>query len=249
MLCFAFPPRLVVLSSCVDINMNASSDLRLYVRFFVCFSFLSFSFFSLIYKPSDVAMVIITILVAKIYFPESLERGTRGPPIPRSYQFRRSQERPTYTDDENEVGDDDDDDDERDADAFFDDSDTEQDDFLHPHQDSPEFGGGKPSSEAKNFLDFDPEQTSKAKVLQRLLFCSLMLNITFVTWGALQVGTPFYVFICVFVGPPFSKEIVGVMCCLGVVPSSYFRSNRPYDLSVFLFSWLVPIFSLHRNEC
>lgn len=35
-------------------------------------------------------------------------------------------------------------------------------------------------------LEFDQETTSRAKVIQRLLFCSLMLNITFVTWGALQ---------------------------------------------------------------
>jgi hypothetical protein len=35
-------------------------------------------------------------------------------------------------------------------------------------------------------LEFDQDQTSRAKVVQRLLFCSLMLNITFVSWGALQ---------------------------------------------------------------
>jgi hypothetical protein len=44
---------------------------------------------------------------------------------------------------------------------------------------------GSPGRTAR-VLEFDQEQTSRAKVLQRLLFCSLMLNVTFVTWGALQ---------------------------------------------------------------
>ena len=35
-------------------------------------------------------------------------------------------------------------------------------------------------------LEFDQAQTSRATVIQRLLFCCLMLNLTFVTWGALQ---------------------------------------------------------------
>jgi hypothetical protein len=37
------------------------------------------------------------------------------------------------------------------------------------------------------FLEFSQESLSRAQVMKRLLFCSLMLNITFVSWGLLQV--------------------------------------------------------------
>ena len=37
------------------------------------------------------------------------------------------------------------------------------------------------------FLEFSQETMSKAQVFKRLILCSLMLNVTFVTWGALQV--------------------------------------------------------------
>jgi len=36
------------------------------------------------------------------------------------------------------------------------------------------------------FLEFDQDRLSKAQVVQRLLFCSFMLNVTFVAWGVLQ---------------------------------------------------------------
>jgi len=42
------------------------------------------------------------------------------------------------------------------------------------------------SATRASILEFDQEQTSRTKVIQRLLFCSLMLNVTFVTWGAIQ---------------------------------------------------------------
>lgn len=41
--------------------------------------------------------------------------------------------------------------------------------------------------EQKSSLEFDQDKMSKADVLKRLVFCVLMLNATFVTWGVLQV--------------------------------------------------------------
>jgi len=38
-----------------------------------------------------------------------------------------------------------------------------------------------------NFLEFAQETMSRTQVLKRLIFCSIMLNITFVAWGLLQV--------------------------------------------------------------
>ena len=40
-----------------------------------------------------------------------------------------------------------------------------------------------------SFFDFVPERMSRTQVLKRLIFCSLMLNVTFVLWGVLQVRT------------------------------------------------------------
>ena len=42
------------------------------------------------------------------------------------------------------------------------------------------------SATRPSLLEFDQETMSKAQVFKRLLFCSLMLNITFVAWGILQ---------------------------------------------------------------
>lgn len=43
-----------------------------------------------------------------------------------------------------------------------------------------------------SFLEFDQETKPRGEVLKRLAFCSLMLNITFVMWGALQVSARWY---------------------------------------------------------
>mmetsp|Transcript_5777 Transcript_5777/g.17177 ORF Transcript_5777/g.17177 Transcript_5777/m.17177 type:complete len:623 (+) Transcript_5777:277-2145(+) len=214
-----------------------------------------------------VAMVIITTIVAKIYFPESLDR-TRG--TPRSYSFRRSahqKEHGTETsddefydidegdgyhdddeydddiDDEMEVLDSGDDDDDDDSDGGDDENsavaradgrkkNAKHVDFLDARHDEnglihtqeadflfggnggtaketksllgvPNGGGGGGGAAAvtatglrsrkkskkqfkPDFLEFDQERLSKAQVMQRLLFCSFMLNVTFVAWGVLQ---------------------------------------------------------------
>ena len=188
-----------------------------------------------------VAMVIITTLVAKIYFPQSLERGS-VPTIRRKYSYRRQQmqQQPAsedsleYADEEEDemeaLYSDDDDDDDVDVDdelgspsssspsasptrggrrdvrrrsggfgsssSFHhsphrdplglattnDEDDTILDDEDDPFlSDIPTRGG--PHSKV---LEFDQERTSRTVVIRRLLFCSLMLNLTFVSWGLLQ---------------------------------------------------------------
>lgn len=122
-----------------------------------------------------VAMVIITTMVAKIYFPEFLERDT-STVSPRNFRYRVASEQESedfYATDDDDNDEDDGDDD--DLQEFLD-SDSEED--------APILTRNK--RDAPGFLDFH-DSLSKAQVLRRLLFCSLMLNITFVMWGALQV--------------------------------------------------------------
>jgi UAA transporter family len=153
-----------------------------------------------------VAMVIITIIIAKIYFPESLERGSVVPSVPRKYAYRRQvnsnnsnsannssrEEESSY-----EVADEEEDE----MEALYSDGEDsrEDDDGVHAserltghggddqEEDDPLFSDATAgSSSPRRILEFDQEKSSRAKVVQRLLFCSLMLNLTFVTWGALQ---------------------------------------------------------------
>lgn len=168
-----------------------------------------------------VAMVIITTLIAKIYFPQSLERGA-VPTIRRKYSYRRRQvqtlpHQPSSSQDSLEYADEEDDEmealysddegDEREATAGFgggrqhgghghhsphkdplglattgsksddDDDDNEEDDPLL---------SDIPRGPHSTVLEFDQQHTSRTTVIRRLLFCSLMLNITFVSWGLLQ---------------------------------------------------------------
>jgi adenosine 3'-phospho 5'-phosphosulfate transporter B2 len=117
-----------------------------------------------------VAMVIITIIVCKIYFPEALERGT-SPVMTRSYSYRIAEEEDYYGSD---VSDDDGDNSEcLDSDG----SDTDNDPNLLVSPNSTKF---------QNFMEFDQERMTKSQVLKRLLFCCIVLNITFVAWGVLQ---------------------------------------------------------------
>jgi len=133
-----------------------------------------------------VAMVIITTFIAKIYFPECLERREGPPPIPRSYSYRMVDgESPSPYKDELK------------ADSSYDDDyssdgggDVNKDECL----DSGEEGGDfidemnpiPQITTRPTVFEFDQETMSKAQVFKRLLFCCLMLNITFVSWGLLQ---------------------------------------------------------------
>ena len=142
-------------------------------------------------------MVIITTIIAKVYFPDSLKRGSI-PNIRKKYSYRRqptdeSEEQQSYADDEedelealySEDEDEEKEEEERRANA---DLEYEQEDLLLADMTgSPGVNNNGPSFHgAARALEFDQIQTSQAKVFQRLLFCCLMLNVTFVTWGALQ---------------------------------------------------------------
>jgi hypothetical protein len=147
--------------------------------------------FPFYFHSTDVAMVIISIVVAKIYFPESLERAQVPPSIPRNYSYHRR--RPVDKSDDS-------------AEAEYGDDYYDEDDEALYSEDDDELleGGDNNSNESRSdgedlvdsllmeteqgptILEFDQTQASRTKVLQRLLGCCLMLNITFVTWGALQ---------------------------------------------------------------
>ncbi len=139
---------------------------------------------------ADVAMVIIITMVAKIYFPEALERlepieaiNTRS----RTINYRRvadeELEDNNYysSDEENKAGDSDDDEKANDGDG------KEGRSLMKSYSDSV---NSKNSNARQNIedspLEFRQEHTSKASVLSRLVFCVIMLNVTFVTWGVLQ---------------------------------------------------------------
>lgn len=129
--------------------------------------------------------MIITTIVAKIYFPESLQRGNDPPAFRRTYSYHRRLKVPESSGDEEVTPDDllvgensgDEDD------ALYSEDDDDDDRFAPAEEDDLLLEG---SAGRAGVLEFDQEQASRTKVVQRLLFCSLMLNITFVTWGALQ---------------------------------------------------------------
>ena len=181
------------------------SDLKLLTVFVfwgfdssLCVSF----FFAFYFLYIDVSMVFITIMIAKIYFPESLKRGqVHEGSSPRPFSYRRKHRYRDSTDDENKKDNDDDDDSffssedlEDELEALY--SDEDEEDLLKESVDGT--NSSMPLEETTldqdHFLDtsgpslfeFDQEQTSRSHVIKRLLFCSLMLNITFVSWGALQ---------------------------------------------------------------
>lgn len=146
-----------------------------------------------------VAMVLIITMVAKIYFPEALER-TQEPtaePVTRTVNYRRVSE-----DEKEKSGD---------KGSFYS-SDEEdgnpnnemeellelEDDFTtttnmktksrRPTTDADD--GDVPdlnkSPSLLDELEFEQEKSSRTQVLKRLAFCIFMLNVTFVTWGLLQ---------------------------------------------------------------
>jgi hypothetical protein len=148
-------------------------------------------------------MVIITTIVAKIYFPESLQ-GNRvataggGGDLARNYSFRRKQEdKEQDSNSEDYYGSDgEEDEDGEDEDDVLDsgeeDNNENDNDANSEHVEETDLFLGNPKSSRNkkrryNFLEFDQDRMSRTQVFQRLVFCSLMLNITFVAWGVLQV--------------------------------------------------------------
>lgn len=111
-----------------------------------------------------VAMVIITTLVAKIYFPEAVERGPASSHMPRSASYVRvAEDTASYYSDEE-------------------DTDGVEGESLIKNNDNQK----NKNQKSDNFLEFEQSSSPKLDVMKRLAFCCLMLNITFVAWGLLQ---------------------------------------------------------------
>jgi hypothetical protein len=142
-------------------------------------------------------MVIIITMVAKIYFPASLERGTTGGPVARSVSYVRTDDVENGdASDESPIsyGSDAEDSDEcEENDELVEEDETdnllemEGEGTLRRTRISPA-KKSRQTSVGSSFLEFDQETASRQSVLKRLSFCVLMLNVTFVTWGVLQVG-------------------------------------------------------------
>jgi hypothetical protein len=128
-----------------------------------------------------VAMVLIITMVCKIYFPEALERLTSDSiPETRTYNYRRvetnEKERSLnyYSSDEED-----------------DSNEEKEEQGLLSQSESNIDERNKESSRNvrktnKNLLEFDQSSASKKDVVSRLIFCIIMLNVTFVAWGVLQ---------------------------------------------------------------
>jgi len=113
-----------------------------------------------------VAMVIITTMIAKIYFPETLT--PREPTGTRATSYVRVEDNNA---------------------SYY--SDTDDEEKVPMIEEEVETPRSPPEEKTKggktfDFLDFEQSTASKMEVVKRLLFCSLMLNVTFVTWGLLQ---------------------------------------------------------------
>lgn len=125
-----------------------------------------------------VAMVIIATMVAKIYFPESLQRSAASEQRARSFNYRMA-EIPKEEDMEYYGSDPEDEDGDVEDEAEVLDSDDEEETKVLRRP---------PTKKRSSFFleEFTQESLTKAQVLRRLVFCSLMLNLTFVTWGVIQ---------------------------------------------------------------
>lgn len=119
-----------------------------------------------------VAMVIVVILVCHIYFPEALQSRV-ATTRPRKYNYRVAEEQQDHCDE---------------------DYGSEAEPAFRNSEDEEVLDSSEDELESPNFLEFRQESLSRKQVLRRLLFCSVMLNITFVLWGVLQVCE------CVMVG-------------------------------------------------
>jgi UAA transporter family len=116
-------------------------------------------------------MVIITTLIAKLYFPECLERREIEPQTPRSYAYRMVDGQSDIMEDDELI--------EVEEDEYLDsDGEREEKSLMHSNNSS--------SNMRSSILDFNQESMSKAQVLKRLFFCIFMLNTTFVIWGLIQ---------------------------------------------------------------
>jgi len=103
-----------------------------------------------------VALVIVTTLIARVYFPETLDPSLRAPAKDVTEEVDATE-----------------------TEGLLMGADEEQ------QGNSKSFGSPKKRRVSFDF-EFDQKQMPRMVVLKRLVFCSLMLNLTFVTWGVLQ---------------------------------------------------------------
>jgi len=132
-----------------------------------------------------VAMILIITMVAKIYFPEALERKSpqESSINTRNVNYRRVEDEELndksssnyYSSDEEDL--DDDDEDGALMKSFSEDA-------------SKSKASGKSGRSVRDISSSTPEinqeNMSRSSILRRLAFCVIMLNVTFVLWGVLQ---------------------------------------------------------------
>jgi len=149
-----------------------------------------------------VAMVMITTMVAKIYFPSWLE-PREEPQTRMSNHAYMNVMQDAYKDDLSDEEEDEDEDfeggrysnggesnkstsneKEEGGSIFLDAGNADDTDDLTPNN-----GGGRMSRTASSsfLFDYDQETQSKNSVYRNLALCAIMLNVTFVSWGLLQV--------------------------------------------------------------
>lgn len=121
-------------------------------------------------------MVIITTLVAKIYFPSWLEPREENPP-PLSHSYMAAMEN-TYKSDlsDDEV-------DQEEAEGLLENGEGGKEEGTSDNK------NGMFRSGASSFLsEYDSRLQTKESVYGNLAICAIMLNVTFVVWGLLQVS-------------------------------------------------------------
>lgn len=142
-----------------------------------------------------VAMVLIITMVAKIYFPEALERSQEPTePVTRTVNYRRVSEDEKSGDKGSFYSSDEEDGNQNEMEELLeleDDFTTTTNIKTKKNKRSTDEGSGdipdlSKSPSLLDELDFEQEKSSRAQVLKRLAFCIFMLNVTFVTWGLLQ---------------------------------------------------------------
>ena len=170
----------------------------------------------LLFFNLDVAIVLIITMVAKIYFPESLERTIPTKTSPRSYNYRRvsmdvddkstiSADNESHNNNNNTNNNNDDtkNNDDDNIGGMYESDWSHDEDFqfiaeqqalvegdLAPIGSTKRLIGRTPTEAAGtnrfNHFSFEQENTSKTDVLKRLLICVISLNVTFIIWGVLQ---------------------------------------------------------------
>eukprot|EP00804_Cyclotella_cryptica_P012842 CCRYP_010596-RB/>CCRYP_010596-RB protein AED:0.30 eAED:0.30 QI:346/1/0.85/1/0.66/0.42/7/3303/563 len=132
------------------------------------------------------AMVIITTMVAKIYFPSWLEpREERITPLSHSYMNVMDHAyKSDLSDDDDEDGDGEEEG-EKETEGLL--LDTEQGGETEEKQWKTKDKGAILRSGTSSFLtDYDSGLHTKESVYSNLVICAIMLNLTFVVWGLLQ---------------------------------------------------------------